>query len=65
MAYRVRESGEKPEGVSVPVYGITWETGEIPDVTPDRQALEDFVSRCNRSGVSPEFLPEVLDAFLG
>ena len=63
--YRLEEEKETVEGETVTVYGIAWETGRIRNITVDRERMRAFVMECERCGVSPEYLPEAVDAFLG
>lgn len=63
--YQLYKGKEKIENQWMISYGITWEGGQISGIMTDRKRMQEFIDRCNREGVEPEFLREVLDAYLG
>lgn len=64
MIYTLISGQEDIDGITVSSFGVAWTGGKIERVTPDQERLADFVDRCNRCGIDPSFLVEVLTDFL-
>lgn len=56
------------EGKTVSTYGIALRRDgrqiAIYDISPDRQAVLQFIERLRRNPVDPDILPEIIDDFL-
>ena len=62
--YRINEEMIELDGNTYRVYGITFGTCRIENITCDKEILLCFIKRCNDGQLEEKYLPWVLSDFL-
>lgn len=63
--YTVNQTEICIEGITRTTYGLTGQTVEICDISPERQKVEALAEQCNRLDVSECHLCDIVEDFYG